>query len=62
MTAALGRLATYSGQEIAWDDAVNTDIALAPGLERMTLDTPAPVQPDADGNYPIARPGLTTVI
>lgn len=62
MTAVLGRLVTYSGQEITWEEAVNSNVALAPGLEQMTADTPAPVQPDADGNYPIARPGLTEVV
>jgi predicted dehydrogenase len=62
MTAVLGRMATYSGQEISWDDAVNSDLELAEGLEQMTWDSPPPVQPDADGNYPIAKPGLTKVL
>jgi predicted dehydrogenase len=62
MTAALGRMVTYSGQEITWEDAVHSNLELAPGLEDMNSKTPAPVQPDADGNYPIARPGLTKVV
>jgi predicted dehydrogenase len=62
MTAVLGRMATYSGQEISWDDAVNSNLELAPGLERMTWDTAAPVELGDDGEYPIARPGLTKVL
>ena len=62
MTAVLGRMATYSGQEISWNDAVNSNLELAPGLDRMTWDTPAPVQPGDDGEYPVARPGLTKVL
>lgn len=56
-TACLGRLATYSGQEVRWDDAVKSDFCLVP--DNMTWDTPAPVQPNPDGTYKYALPGQT---
>lgn len=59
MTAVLGRMVTYSGDEITWEQATQSTLELAPGLEQFTSDSPAPVQPDADGNYPIATPGTT---
>jgi predicted dehydrogenase len=59
MTAAMGRMVTYSGDEITWEQATQSTLELAPGIEEMTLASAAPVQPDADGNYPIAKPGLT---
>ncbi len=57
-TAVLGRMATYSGKVIKWDEAVEKGSDLAPGIENFTFESPAPVQPDADGQYPIAEPGL----
>jgi predicted dehydrogenase len=59
MTAAMGRMVTYSGDEITWEQATQSTLELAPGLDQMTLASAAPVQPDAEGNYPIAKPGIS---
>lgn len=56
-TACLGRLATYTGQEVKWDDAIKSDFALVP--DNMTWNSPAPVQPNPDGTYKFAIPGQT---
>lgn len=58
MTGILGRMATYSGQEVRWDDAMASNQKLVPdGFVDFT--SPAPVQPDAEGRYPVAIPGVT---
>lgn len=62
MVGILGRMAAESGKEITWDQAMASNLKLAPGLDDMTMDSPAPVQPDKDGNYPIAMPGFTKVL
>ena len=54
-TAVLGRMATYSGQVVKWDDAVAKGKSEFP--KQLAWDAPAPVQKDADGNYPIPLPG-----
>jgi predicted dehydrogenase len=59
MTAVLGRMATYSGDEVTWEEATQSTLDLAPGLDQYTLASTPPVVPDADGNYPIAVPGTT---
>jgi predicted dehydrogenase len=59
MTAIMGRMATESGRLITWDEAINSNITLAPGLEGLNMDSTAPVMPDASGHYPIAMPGKT---
>jgi myo-inositol 2-dehydrogenase / D-chiro-inositol 1-dehydrogenase len=60
MTCILGRMAAESGKEVTWEQALGSDLELAPGLEKIeSLDDPAPVQADAEGNYPIAMPGIT---
>lgn len=60
LTGILGRLATYSGQVIKWEDALNSNIDLMP--ERLAWDALPKVLPNADGYYPYAIPGQTVVI
>ena len=60
MTSILGRLCTYSGKEIAWDDAIKSNVSLAP--KSYAWDAETPVKANADGVYPIAVPGLSRVL
>ena len=32
----------------------------APNVDKLTMDSPAPLPADADGKYPIPQPGLIT--
>ena len=58
MTAILGRMATYSGQVIDWDKAINSGLSLQP--KAYDWNATPPVTPDANGFYAIAVPGVTT--
>ncbi len=53
----MGRAAAHSAQEISYEDMLNSDHEYAPGADKFTMDSPAPLQADADGNYPIPMPG-----
>ena len=59
MTAVMGRMATYSGQEIKWEDAVAKGITLFPYDQELTDDTPPPITFGPDGTYEhtVAIPG-----
>jgi predicted dehydrogenase len=57
MTSILGRLATYSGQVIEWDKAINSGINIAPSS--FSWDADMPSKPDANGLYSVAVPGKT---
>jgi predicted dehydrogenase len=57
MTSILGRMATYSGQEVSWDRAINSGISLQP--EVYAFDAKPPVTPDSQGLYAVAVPGVT---
>ncbi|MGF1925219.1 MAG: Gfo/Idh/MocA family protein [Bacteroidia bacterium] len=59
-TSIIGRYATYSGQIIKWDDALKAENSLMP--DELTWDAKMKVLPDANGLYPVARPGKTKVI
>jgi predicted dehydrogenase len=60
MTAILGRMATYSGQVVKWDDAINSKLDLAP--ERLAWDAQPKSLPGPDGIYPCAVPGVTKAL
>ena len=62
LTGILGRMASESGKEITWDQAMGSDLELAPGLDNYTVDSNPPVMPDANGHYPVAMPGFTNVL
>jgi predicted dehydrogenase len=57
MTSILGRMATYSGQVVEWDKALNCGLNLQPSA--YTWDTLPKSLPDADGKYKIPVPGVT---
>lgn len=60
MTAILGRMATYSGQEVKWEEAMKSNLSLMP--ETYAWDANPPIMPDEAGNYPVAIPGVTEVM
>jgi len=60
MLAIMGRMVDYTGQELTWDQALGSQQVLAP--TDLTMKSPAPVLPDADGYYPIAMPGITKFV
>jgi len=60
MTAILGRMATYSGKVVNWDEAMKSELKLVP--DGLTWDSQAPVQPNTDGLYEIPTPGKSIVI
>jgi myo-inositol 2-dehydrogenase / D-chiro-inositol 1-dehydrogenase len=60
MTAIMGRMATYSGQEIHWNQALNAQISVMP--TKFDFHADPPTLPDEDGSYPIPHPGVTKVI
>jgi len=60
MTAILGRMATYSGKQITWDQAIASEVDLSPPGYSFD-DKPQP-EPGPDGIYPCAIPGVTKVL
>ena len=66
MTAIMGFMATYSGDLISWEEALNSDMTFYPahGIQPSELgyDTPPPVMRGEDGYYPVPIPGQTEVL
>src|SRR5438445_5799160 len=57
MTAILGRMATYSGKMIDWDDAIKSKINLFP--DTLAWDANPKPMPDENGLYKLPVPGKT---
>jgi len=55
MTAILGRMATYSGQVITWDQALNSQVNLGPDV--YAWDAKPKPELGSDGLYPMIIPG-----
>jgi hypothetical protein len=57
LATSMGRMAAHTGQEITFEQMLNSDHEFAPNVDAMTKDSPAPLQPDKDGLYPVPEPG-----
>jgi predicted dehydrogenase len=60
LVTSMGRMAAHTGQEITYDQMLNCEYEYAPDVDKITMDGPAPVMPDADGRYPVPQPGIVT--
>ena len=60
MTAIMGRMATYTGKKITWDQAINSKEMLVPN--NLTWNSTPPTLPDDNGKYLVAIPGKTKFI
>lgn len=57
LTASMGRAAAHVGQEVTFEQMLNLEQEYAPGIDKVTYDSPAPLMPDDKGFYPKPEPG-----
>jgi predicted dehydrogenase len=62
MTSILGRMVTYSGQEITMKDALASKLVVSPVEDYHSFQDTPPVVPDAEGRYPVPVPGKTKTV
>ena len=58
LVTSMGRMAAHTGQEITFNDMLNCKHEFAPGLDKLTAESPAPLKADKDGRYPVPNPGV----
>ncbi len=61
MTAIMGRMATYTGKELSWDQCFNSELKLADVDNMKSFKDEAPVKPDENMEYAISMPGKNNV-
>jgi predicted dehydrogenase len=58
LVASMGRMAAHTGNTVTYEQMLNCPHEMAPDVDKFTMDSPAPVRPDADGKYPVPQPGI----
>jgi hypothetical protein len=51
-------MAAHTGQEVTYEDILNGSHEFAPGLDKWTSNSPAPIKAGPDGKYPPPMPGI----
>jgi predicted dehydrogenase len=60
LVSSLGRFAAHTGKEMTLEKLLNSEHEYAPGVDQLTMDSPAPLPANAEGKYPIPLPGIVT--
>ncbi len=60
LVTSMGRMACHTGQAITYDQILNSDHEFAPMVDKLSFDSPAPLQRNSAGMYPVPMPGLVT--
>jgi len=59
LVTSMGRMAAHTGLQVSYDDILNSTHEFAPGLDKLTASSPAPLQMK-NGKYPQPQPGIVT--
>lgn len=58
LVSSMGRMAAHTGQIVTFQQMLDCPHEFAPGVDQLTLDSPAPVPAGSDGKYPVPEPGI----
>ena len=58
LVTSLGRMAAHTGREVKLEELLECKHEFAPGLDKLTMDSDAPLMPGEDGRYPVPQPGI----
>jgi predicted dehydrogenase len=58
LVTSMGRMAAHTGVEVTYEQMLNCAHEMAPGLDQLTMESPAPLQAGEDGRYPVPQPGI----
>jgi predicted dehydrogenase len=57
LVTSMGRAATHIGKEVTFEQMLNSEHEFAPGIDKITKESDAPLMPDSKGMYPQPEPG-----
>jgi len=60
LVTSMGRMAAHTGRVVTRDQMLACTHEFAPEVDRLTLESPAPVRAGEDGKYAVPRPGIET--
>jgi len=62
MMGIIGQLSCYTGKEVTWAQAAESDFYYVPRPEEVSAEIEPPVKPDAAGIYPVFKPCETKLL
>jgi myo-inositol 2-dehydrogenase / D-chiro-inositol 1-dehydrogenase len=62
LMGVMGQISCYTGKEISWEQASQSDFTFLPHPEDCHDKMEPPVKPGTDGSYPVPIPGRTQMI
>jgi hypothetical protein len=54
----MGRMACHTAQVVTYDQMLECEHEFAPEIDKLTMESSAPIVADAEGKYPVPLPGL----
>jgi predicted dehydrogenase len=58
LVTLMARRAVHTGQIVTFDEMLRSEEEFAPTVDKLTMDSPAPVRAATDGLYPTPQPGI----
>ena len=58
LVTSMGRMAAHTGQVVTFEQMLNRQHEFAPAVDKLTMDSPAPLLVGPDGKYPVPQPGI----
>lgn len=58
LVTSMGRMAAHTGQAITYEELLNCPHEFAPEVDKLAMNSPAPLRLGPDGKYPVPEPGI----
>ncbi len=58
VVTAMARRAVHTAQVMTYNEMLNSEEEFTPNLDKLTMDSPAPLLAGPDGKYPTPQPGI----
>jgi predicted dehydrogenase len=58
LVTSMGRLAAHTGQIVTYKQMLDHEHEFAPDVDKLTMQSEAPLKSNRDGSYPVPEPGI----
>ena len=58
LVSSMGRMAAHTGQVITYNQILNCKHEFAPNVDKLTMESDAPLRLGSNGKYPVPQPGI----
>jgi predicted dehydrogenase len=58
LVTSMGRMAAHTGQIVTFEEMLSCPHEFAPDVDKLAMNSPAPLQANPNGKYPMPEPGI----